>query len=261
LVFPGDLNNDGQANAWDILMMGLGYESQGIARNTPSTLWVGQEADDWTENFSNGLNYKHADANGDGIIDFEDAQIVQNNYGLTHSTPSFNSPIVDNSNTFELRLEPQGTFEVGQPATIDIVLASEANPIENLYGIAFAITSEINFFEAGTFNLITSDSWLGDESNMMEMQKAFSTEGRVEIGLTKTDLVASSGHGIIASFEFVMSEDIIAALSTNGGNADSNKELELKIEAIQAVTEEGIQLVVQNEPITFFVTSTDDINK
>lgn len=261
LVFPGDLNNDGQANAWDILMMGLGYESQGIARNTPSTLWVGQEADDWTENFSNGLNYKHADANGDGIIDFEDAQVVQNNYGLTHSTPSFNSPIVDNSNTFELRLEPQGTFEVGQPATIDIVLASEANPIENLYGIAFAITSEINFFEAGTFNLITSDSWLGDESNMMEMQKAFSTEGRVEIGLTKTDLVASSGHGIIASFEFVMSEDIIAALSTNGGNADSNKELELKIEAIQAVTEEGIQLVVQNEPITFFVTSTEDINK
>ena len=85
-IFPGDTNNDGIVDVKDYHNINLGLDKTGIARKNLNASWSPQNAGvDWTLNFSNGLNYKFADCNGDGILKSNDEYVVKNNFGNFNS--------------------------------------------------------------------------------------------------------------------------------------------------------------------------------
>ena len=262
LVFPGDGNNNGVANAWDILSIGLSYGMEGAVRVDAQTNWIGQEADDWTNTMANSVNSKHADCNGDGTVNFQDVEVIGLNYGAIHLNPTEYQPIMTGVDVFKLSFEMLDTFVLGETIQVDIVLADAANPVNDLYGIAFAIESDVTFFESNSFQLNTDNSWLGDEANMLAITQEFQADGRVEVGLVKNDLQPSNGYGVLASFEFVMSEEIIAALVANenpSGNL-TPESLFLRIVDIEAITSEGLNLLVENEETEVFLSDTNDVS-
>ena len=55
-VWPGDTNNDGIANHFDLLPLGIGIDSSGPLRPNASLDWIGQEAPGWSSGYSHKVS-------------------------------------------------------------------------------------------------------------------------------------------------------------------------------------------------------------
>lgn len=88
-VWPGDVRPDGVVNVIDFWAVGLGFYHQntGPARPDASSVWAPQPALDWGTNitFIEAFDRKHADCNGDGAINKQDYQVIEQNWGQTHN--------------------------------------------------------------------------------------------------------------------------------------------------------------------------------
>jgi len=119
LVFPGDLNFDGIVNMDDVLFWGLAYNNTGTPRSTITTDFMGYYSKEWQQSIM-GINGKHQDADGNGVVDNLDLQANVINYGKTHnfnplnyrqSTISYDLQLLDmindtvNSDTLVRRLQ------------------------------------------------------------------------------------------------------------------------------------------------------------
>ncbi|MEP6793621.1 MAG: hypothetical protein ABJB16_04795, partial [Saprospiraceae bacterium] len=78
-VWPGDFNHDGIVSPYDVLYWGVMKDRLGGQRNGLIS-WRGHYAEEWSDSFPNGVNYKHGDGNGDGQINFDDLDIYGLNY-------------------------------------------------------------------------------------------------------------------------------------------------------------------------------------
>lgn len=67
-VWPGDFNHNGKADHFDLLYWGVMKENSGAPRDGRIN-WTGHFADPWSLTLPNGLNAKHGDGNGEGLID------------------------------------------------------------------------------------------------------------------------------------------------------------------------------------------------
>lgn len=88
-VFPGDTNRDGIVNTVDILNIGLYHAQTGRNNNNPGVTWANVEGYTrrvWDPTSKGGL-LPHVDANGDGIINFEDVFAISTNYGKRVDNP------------------------------------------------------------------------------------------------------------------------------------------------------------------------------
>jgi len=114
-VWPGDTNNDGVVDVDDYVFHEQALDDTGTARrNNPDitevdesyyTTWIGQICPDWVTNIL-GVNGKHQDANGDGIVDMLDHQAITNNMGKTNPNhiATHNLTFYDNDSGIELQL-------------------------------------------------------------------------------------------------------------------------------------------------------------
>gem|GEM_PF-2165567 len=256
LFFAGDANNDGAANAWDVLNVGLAYGQTGSAHGQGAA-WQGLEVSDWGSAFASGLDKKHADANGDGLIDAQDLLVIEANYGNTHTNTADVTPIIDESTTYELSLMVPDVLVSNQAVSMDV----EISEVNNLYGIAFALQADAAFYEAGSFSLNLSNSILGDASELLVVIKEMSADNRIEIGIVRKDGQAISGVGILGKLDFVISEDLIVSVSElTGGTTQEAGTLEIALENVMAINGEGHILQTNTESVAIVVSSTNDIN-
>ncbi|MEO1263449.1 MAG: T9SS type A sorting domain-containing protein [Bacteroidota bacterium] len=87
-IFPGDANNDGTANHFDVLPIGVAFGTEGIPRPGASPVWQGQlHPEPWPETLPvSGINYAFADTDGNGFIDEFDTDIIALNFDSTQNT-------------------------------------------------------------------------------------------------------------------------------------------------------------------------------
>jgi hypothetical protein len=81
LVWPGDTNDDGIVNQFDILPIGTYFGKTGARRRSASTEWFGQHATRWQPQEAT-----YANADGNGQVDASDANVVTKNWGRTHGS-------------------------------------------------------------------------------------------------------------------------------------------------------------------------------
>jgi len=86
-VFPGDCNNDGIVDLSDVSYNSFLIGSVGPPRPNATTDCSLQLAPDWSIIIA-GINAKHSDCDGNGIIDNIDYQIILMNYGCQDNAPS-----------------------------------------------------------------------------------------------------------------------------------------------------------------------------
>lgn len=82
-VFPGDCDNNGVVDAFDILPIGVYFHSEGLMRENTSNVWGPKLTKTW---FTGAATY--ADANGDGVVDEKDVIGIGVNWGNTHECAS-----------------------------------------------------------------------------------------------------------------------------------------------------------------------------
>ena len=169
-VWAGDVNQDGEVTASDIFPLGIYYGDAGTARLNASDNWEAQPSTDWGDSWQEMylqrmVNKKHADANGDGIINALDAQTVALNFGKTHYQHNNQSEMqLLNASDPTLALNlPQNTFTDGSTIDVPITLGNQAIPATGVYGYAFTVQYPQAMVTNATVTF--DNSWMGDANN------------------------------------------------------------------------------------------------
>ena len=216
VIWPGDVNNNGEVNVVDVLYLGVAFGETGPTRPGATTDFVGQAAGlPWTRNFPNGLNYAYADADGNGIVNEDDLdEGIDDNYGLQHGVVTGDGYVSAQPGTGPaLRLVPTaGVVQTNAVIDIDLFLGEAGAPLESFYGIALQLSyrmakgSDIDDLEFDEANA----PWY-DPSETASLTYYFEDddENRSALAITRTDQTTVSGEGPLGRFSVVI-EDIIA---------------------------------------------------
>ncbi len=216
-VWAGDFNFDGTANEKDVLYWGLAHNNTGPPRENPWNIyfdetWYPEEAADWTQDVA-GLNNKHQDGDGNGIIDTDDFDILRLNFERTHI---FSSPPLIES-TIIYRLERVGT--PGGDMTYDLYIEDRTGAPVEAHGVS--LTIDFGILPVLDIELDVSNSSLMPSDTFKLFNES---ENRLHLGLTRTDKTNQVCDAPIASF-VVMTEFLL-----------DNTEFEIRIENGNKIT-------------------------
>ncbi len=205
-VWPGDTNNSGRANIWDVLPVGLTYGTEGPTRGVPNSFWIPQQANDWQDSLelegNHFLNYKYIDANGDGKIDSFDVEVIDQNYGLIHAKKGVEQ--MEDAD-FAIVLDfLNDSVSIGDTVVANIIL-SESGDTTDIYGLAFSINHNVE--DSGTMEINFPPSFIGDEENTISLQKNLGN-GRIEAAISRINQQNTGGSGVFGVLTFIM-EDFI----------------------------------------------------
>jgi len=198
-VYPGDLNYDGIVNYIDHGLIGLYKTEIGPPRAVvhQNTQWYPHPAQDWDTEQLNNQDIKHFDCNGDGFIDNDDRQVVQDNMGEKWTIP-IPTPPSPNESEYQVLLHPIEQIS-NDYLVMNIALEKRTGGDLNLQGGFFTIDfsdieANINYAVLGLFD----QSWLGERNNNLRYEiNELPAEKKIEIGFNKTDNLNSTGSGVI----------------------------------------------------------------
>lgn len=205
-IWPGDANSDLVANNFDLLSVGLAYADTGSVRVGASLAWVGQTAVDWTNSLF-GVNNKHVDCNGDGVINSDDTLAILLNYGQTHLREV---PQLSNINDPELYIQlALDTASVGDTLHFLVGLGTAIHPADSVYGVAFTINYESAVVDSGSVVMHYDSCWMGIPNlDLINLQRDNYTNGKIDCALTGIDHLNRSGYGQIGILSVDMKDDL-----------------------------------------------------
>lgn len=209
-ILPGDANGDGEANVADLPFIGMGYLKSGAPRPHAHTNWAPQYASKWPTH-SNGINHKHADADGNGMINEFDAAVIP-----LHYTPlSQDQPPAAGGSAPKIRISfPQDTLVLhpGQPAsmqvTADILVGSAQEPALNLYGLSLALEYP-DFTQFSPVANYDDNAFFGFGNYIMWLPQDIPATRQFDLGFTRKNGLGASGYGRIAQVNFFLDYIII----------------------------------------------------
>lgn len=207
-VWPGDVNLDNIANHFDLLHIGQAYGAKGLQRFLPNAWdWKPTPSEDWREIFFDGINYKHADVNGDGVVNRKDIEALALNFGLTRGPfkrPSI-LPATDLDPKIVVELPNKGELADSTRFEIPIILGDDKHVIKNIYGVAFSVKFDAKLIDPKNLTIEVPTSWMGQPGvNLESIYKIYPNEGRVDIAITRTDQNEVSGYGAVARMKGII---------------------------------------------------------
>lgn len=211
-VLPGDANANGRVDQYDLPFIGYAYGSVGPARITLEDVTLSGIPQGWAAAFANGPNYAHADANGNGAVEFLDFITWSQNYGAEHTvvTP-LNIPTAGQAavvapiwNNHEIVQPVTGGTALALPISFDVADDQLVN------GMAYRIRYNPDHFESVTF--LAQNNWLTAGGNGVSMQK--SEQGSIHIGSTRFGVDPVLGGGTGGTLAIVIITDMVDLLET-----------------------------------------------
>lgn len=211
-VWPGDLNANGIANNLDILAIGFSIGETGPARDNPMNTWEAFAADDWAGSLP-GLNknFKHSDADGNGVVNADDQFPVSINYNQVND--SFAGLLGNNLIGDDLFVVPENVLAAPSGSFfMDIHLGTAEKQIEDIYGIGFQIDVDTQYVREVNFDF--SESWIGIDEEIFAYGKYSDEIEDIGMAITRLDGTTVSGFGKIARIEIVIT-DVVLGLVTD----------------------------------------------
>ena len=255
-VWPGDANFDNVTDNFDLLNIGLTFGQRGPARIYEGSVdsignniaWEAQEAEDWDYSLQNGLNAKHADCNGDGVVNEADIRAIEENYFFTHGQekPKAFSEGTPNDPALYVDFPALSDIEMGKETKVPIIFGSENIPA-TAYGLAFTVAFDPRFIVDGRVEF--TESWLGTPNqDLLTIHKSISSDGLIEVALTRKEGSTPFGAGTIGNFILIID-------NIEGFTGDKT----IEIQRVQAIDNEGNLLAVHT-PKTVLSSLTDTEN-
>lgn len=245
-VWPGDANHDGTANNVDLLAIGIGYGATGPARPGATINWQAETCTDWADTLLSGVNFKHIDCNGDGIIADDDTIAILQNYGLSHPLriAAHQSSVTDPPLYFDLIIDTIGT---SQQFSIPLELGTAALPMDSIYGIAFTINYDTSLVKADSVFMSFPYCWLGSYgTEAISIAKNDPLNGKLYAAITRINHADTSGFGEVARLTVVTTDNVSGRLTS-----PSYDTLSFTISDVKAInfTQNDRPLVVLNDSL------------
>ncbi len=212
-LWPGDVDHNGIVNHFDLLPIGAAYGTTDHVRPVQGIDWAAKPSRAWLKYSTTGVNFKHVDADGDGIVALPDTLAIAQNWGL--EVPGFQSGPVEAEprlNGIPLYIASD-TLEAGQTAALDIVLGDNSQSAEAVYGLAFSIIYDPDIFSSGSIGVTFENSWLGQvNDDFIAIHRDNPAMNRLDVALTKIDGFNISGQGPIGQLRMTVVQAIEGAL-------------------------------------------------
>lgn len=206
-VWPGDANSDNIVTNADALWVGLAFSQTGPIRPAATNDWVGQPADDWIFNFSyNNVNLKHADCDGNGIINFDDTLAIDLNYGLTHNKTEME--LTGGEPELWVEAVPD-TAGLEEAVNVSIYMAKSDLIVDSIHGLSFSIIWDETLTMPNNAQVDFAQSVFGTQGNdLLTFTKPFLNEGRIDLAITRMDGINLNGHGLLCQFRIVTIDNL-----------------------------------------------------
>jgi hypothetical protein len=221
LVWPGDTDRDKYADVYDLLPLGLYFNSTGPARDSVSIRWAGQPGKKWNKLQYNGFDLMSVDCNGDGTVSYRDTAAISSNY-------SSNSPLGE-SKLNAKETDPELYFEITRMGSPGDTLYAEIRTgrpdlqVTDLYGMALNLVYDQGI-KPGSVKTDFAGNWLDPAGTASLKLSRQPVAGRVDLALVRTDKTAKTGNGKIAGLKFVTEKTAtIVNLSIKGYRALDSK--------------------------------------
>ncbi len=217
-VWPGAINKDGVVNHYDLMGIGFAYEETGPSRSNASLNFEGQAAENWMGSFAEtmegfeGRNHKHADCDGNGVINRDDVAGIKKNYQRIKGKTGAGLSKIQSGGT-PISVETAKPINLGNGQWQYDFSINLGNMEQSAAGVYFfAFSSHIVFegmegdiLHIGTPEVSYNDSWLGAlEDNMIALDTFFMGENRFDIAVTKIDKQGENGFGTVARISDVI---------------------------------------------------------
>ncbi len=200
-VWPGDFNNNGTAEITDLLYWSLAEGETGPARPNASLNWTAQNCPDWAIQV-NGINSKHQDGDGNGLIDSDDLLALIQNYDSTHTI----APLAFSDSPLDFRLELASSIPSGNNTrthTYELYLESSLGVPVSTHGVACTIDFS-NLPGITNITIDTTDSSL-EPDVYLDMYNA--TQQKLDLALSRTDNINQFLDGPVA--KCIVVEDFV----------------------------------------------------
>ena len=206
-VWPGDANEDGLVNHYDLLSIGMAYGDTGPGRSSISRSWTCHTSSDWA-GYIWGSNAKHIDCMGDGTVNKADTSAILRNYSQTHNKSGKFTGTEDDEAPIITVLFPEDTAYIGDTIHASIWLGTALAPVDSIYGLAFNILYDNTLVDTNSAWITFDSSWFGDENNSLGLYYDEWGSGNIDAALTKIDHLNSSGYAEIATLHFILIDNI-----------------------------------------------------
>lgn len=253
-MWPGDTDHNEVANHFDLLNVGLAYGATGPIRENANLIWRGQWASDWGQlTPSTGVDYKHIDTNGDGVINTADTTAISLNWGrAVNLSPNPMAEYRSSPEDMDLQGAPiyvqAYPVRPGETVSFDIKLGDSENPVEGAYGLAFSIVYDPLAVVYGSAKASFQHSWLGHlGQDMIALVRDDPNNHRLHIGITRIDQMEVNGSGAIGQISMTI-EDVIFR--------DGEYEMPFRVENIRLIRATEAEIEVQQKQTIGTVTDT-----
>lgn len=253
-VFPGDANYDNIVNVYDVLSIALHNGTFGISRPNANSNFIGQAAANWDLSTVDSINLKHADADGNGIVDLTDLAVVQQNFMFEHDGIIQKSaegiPLWIQFDPIVYPSSPTDPFVV----SAGIMIGTTNDPVNDLLGIAFLLDYDETIVDAGSVNVTYhNSSIIGQNNNAATFAIDNSISGEIAMANARSNQTYATGFSRIATVDFTITDIVIGR--------QTNVKFELNPNSIQAIDTLGHSIPVtgQGGSITFSTTATETI--
>jgi hypothetical protein len=202
-VWPGDINLDKTVNLIDGIYLAIAYNGTGSPRINASSAWVPQYAVNWNNNFNSGSNYKHADADGNGTVNLQDALVIAQNFNLSHSKNQSNTSSKITSSIYD----PDVSF--GNPSftalntivNVPITLGDATNKVLGSNAVLFKIDANPLIVDGTTMQFLPSNGIMS-VTDIVTTQYKDINSADLYVAVVKKNGGSFSGFGTMGQLSF-----------------------------------------------------------
>jgi hypothetical protein len=212
-VWPGDADHNRTSDYLDVLQIGVAYSAKGPARPYKGITWHELPCLPWLKSNGSGINYKHMDCNGDGIVDANDTAAITLNYGKKHKkwTPGSGNP-ADPPIYFKF---VKDTFYAGETAIAYLYAGTTAKPLNNSYGIGYQCGSSGSPVIAVTDQITPLCDFFCTANQLNYVHPG--SVGSFDVATVQTNGSANqNSQGRIAVLKFQLPDEKVHQYSTTG---------------------------------------------
>lgn len=207
-VWPGDHNHDGMVDVQDAVVLAINLGHVGPARGGFDTrYWYGQSAPDWPAAITEGTpNLKYVDSNGDGLTSTSDLNAVGLFYERAHAIPP-TPPVSMEPLPLNLQLlTPE--VSAGDWAVVEVSVGQENLPVHDLMGLSFSFEVGSRFVDSSSIRFTLAENGIINPLNSVIAFAKSVKDGRIDVGIGKTDKQPIRGHGVLGQIRFIVEEDL-----------------------------------------------------
>ncbi|HLG38265.1 MAG TPA: hypothetical protein VI461_01315 [Chitinophagaceae bacterium] len=207
-VWPGDADNNGIVNAFDLFPIGVHYYDSGYSRSVQNTIWSAHLATDWPTYQFNAQNKKYADCNGDGIINSDDVPSITQNYLFSHNAANMQLQTSVNGEPRLFFKGANGVQHPGDTVTLELWLGQSSNQLAAIYSVGADFTFSSGLIASESMSFTMDSAWI-DPVEGLSIVKLNETAGTGQFSATRVSQTDTSGFGRLGVLKFQIATSIM----------------------------------------------------